>query len=156
MVDRLQILKDILYEGSASTQDEIRDELIRRKFPVTQSTVSRDLKRIGAIKTLDADGRTVYRLGEEFLNAPVPAPVANSMKDLVTDVQSNGVMIIIHTSPGSASLVARHLDSSVHGGGGEILGTIAGDDTIFVAPSDVKKIAGTLLMIQRAILGTDS
>ena len=101
-------------------------------------------------------GQTVYRLGEEFLNAPVPAPVANSMKDLVTDVQSNGVMIIIHTSPGSASLVARHLDSRVHGGGGEILGTIAGDDTIFVAPSDVKKIAGTLLMIQRTLLGTDS
>jgi len=152
-MDRLQILKEILFEGSASTQDEIREALVKRKFPVTQSTVSRDLKRIGAIKTLDAEGRTVYRLGEELVGAPVPAPVANSMKELVTDVTSNGVMIVIHTSPGSASLVARHIDSSLSG---EILGTIAGDDTIFVAPADVKRSPATLLAIQRALLGTDS
>src|SRR4051812_35294769 len=101
-MDRLQILKEILFAGTASTQDEIRDALERRKFPVTQSTVSRDLKRIGAIKTLDAEGRTVYRLGEELVAAPFPAPVANSMKELVTEVASNGMLIVIHTSPGSA------------------------------------------------------
>jgi transcriptional regulator of arginine metabolism len=152
-MDRLQILKEILFEGSASTQDEIRDALEKRKFPVTQSTVSRDLKRIGAIKTIDAEGRTVYRLGEDLVAAPFPAPVANSMKELVTDVTSNGMMIVIHTSPGSASLVARHIDSSLSG---EILGTIAGDDTIFVAPADVKRANATLLAIQRTLLGTDS
>jgi len=152
-MDRLQILKEILFAGSASTQDEIREALEKRKFPVTQSTVSRDLKRIGAIKTLDAEGRTIYRLGEELVGAPVPAPVANSIKELVTDVISNGVMIVIQTSPGSASLVARHIDSSLSG---EILGTIAGDDTIFVAPADVRRTAATLLAIQRTLLGTDS
>ena len=152
-MDRLQILKEILFAGSASTQDEIREALEKRKFPVTQSTVSRDLKRIGAIKTLDAEGRTIYRLGEELVGAPVPAPVANSIKELVTDVISNGFMIVIQTSPGSASLVARHIDSSLSG---EILGTIAGDDTIFVAPADVRRTAATLLAIQRTLLGTDS
>ena len=152
-MDRLQILKEILFAGSASTQDEIREALEKRKFPVTQSTVSRDLKRIGAIKTLDAEGRTIYRLGEELVGAPVPAPVANSIKELVTDVISNGIMIVIQTSPGSASLVARHIDSSLSG---EILGTIAGDDTIFVAPADVRRTAATLLAIQRTLLGTDS
>jgi transcriptional regulator of arginine metabolism len=152
-MDRLQILKEILFEGSASTQDEIRDELERRKFSVTQSTVSRDLKRIGAIKTLDAEGRTVYRLGEDFMNAPVPTLVANNMRELVTEVTSNGMMIVVHTSPGSASLVARHIDSSLSG---EVLGTIAGEDTIFVAPTDIKRIQLTLAAIQRALLGTDS
>ncbi len=152
-MDRLQSLKDILYSGSASTQDEIREELLRRKYSVTQSTISRDLKRIGAIKAVDADGRTVYRMSEDMMSSPVPAPVANSMKDLVMEVASNGVMIVIHTSPGSASLVARHLDSQVSGA---ILGTLAGDDTIFVAPADVKKIQATLLTIQRVLLGSDS
>lgn len=152
-MDRLQILKEILFSGSASTQDEIRDALARRKFSVTQSTVSRDLKRIGAIKTIDVEGRTVYRLGEELLNAPVPAPVANSIKELVADVSSNGVLIVVHTSPGSASLVARHIDSSLSG---EILGTIAGDDTIFVAPADIRRTPATLIAIQRALLGADA
>lgn len=149
-MDRLQILKEILLDGSASTQDEIREELDRRKYSVTQSTVSRDLKRIGAIKMVDSEGRTVYRLGEEFLNAPVPMPVANSIKDLVMEVESNGMMIVIHTSPGSASLVARHIDSKLSD---EILGTIAGDDTIFVAPADVTRTSITLATIQRALLG---
>jgi transcriptional regulator of arginine metabolism len=152
-MDRLQILKEILFEGTASTQDEICNELVKRKFPVTQSTVSRDLKRIGAIKTIDAEGRTVYRLGEDLVGAPIPAPVANSMKNLVTEVTSNGMMIVVHTSPGSASLVARHIDSSLSG---EILGTIAGDDTIFVAPSDVRRTPATLLAIQRTLIGSDT
>jgi transcriptional regulator of arginine metabolism len=152
-MDRLQILKEILFEGSASTQDEIRDELERRKFSVTQSTVSRDLKRIGAIKTLDTEGRTVYRLGEDFMNAPVPTLVANNMRELVTEVTSNGMIIVVHTSPGSASLVARHIDSSLSG---EVLGTIAGEDTIFVAPTDIKRILVTLAAIQRTLLGTNS
>lgn len=149
-MDRLQILKEILQDGLASTQDEIREELDRRKCSVTQSTVSRDLKRIGAIKTVDSQGRTVYRLGEEFVNAPVPTLVANSIKDLVMEVSSNGMMIVIHTLPGSASLVARHIDSKLSD---EILGTIAGDDTIFVAPADVNLTSNTLATIQRALLG---
>ena len=152
-MDRLQILKEILFEGSASTQDEIREALVKRKFPVTQSTVSRDLKRIGAIKTLDAEGRTVYRLGEDFTNAPVPATFANSMKELVTDVTSNGMMIVVHTSPGSASLVARHIDSSMTG---DVRGPIAGEDTIFVAPADVKRAGATLIALQRSLLGLET
>lgn len=149
-MDRLQTLKEILYDGSASTQDEIREALEKKKFSVTQSTVSRDLKRVGAVKTLDGDGHTVYKLGEEMLNPPVPGPVANSMKDLVMEVSSNGMMIVVHTSPGSASLVARHIDARM---GEEVMGTIAGDDTIFVAPSDVRKTRATLLAIQKTLIG---
>ena len=107
-MERIQILREILFEGRASTQDELRDELKRRNWSVTQSTISRDLKRIGAIKTLDSAGRTVYRLGEEFSGpGPVPTPVVNSIGDLIEKVTSNGAMIVVRTSPGSASLVAR-------------------------------------------------
>ena len=54
------------------------------------------------------------------------------------DVEHNGVMIIIRTTPGAAQLIARLLDSLGRSDG--VLGTIAGDDTIFIAPSDIEHI----------------
>lgn len=133
--DRLKTLTELLANGALSTQEELVHELKRRNFHVTQSTISRDLRRIGAIKTQDASGGTVYRLAEEVA---VAAPVRTSnLEGLILDLEHNGAMIVIHTSPGSASLVARHLDAMKAEG---ILGTIAGDDTIFVAPESVRHI----------------
>lgn len=144
---RLHALRELLLEGKLSTQDELREELERRDFSVTQSTISRDLKRIGAIKTTDSQGRTVYRLSDD-LSPPVPAPVANSLRDLVAAIKSNGNIIVLNTTPGSASLVARHLDAHRPGG---IIGTIAGDDTIFVAPASVKEIRATIEAIENSL-----
>jgi transcriptional regulator of arginine metabolism len=56
---RLDALRRLLGKEQMSTQDELREELERQKFRVTQSTISRDLRRLGAIKALDVDGRTV-------------------------------------------------------------------------------------------------
>ena len=144
---RLQSLRDLLSEGKLSTQDELRDELEAKGFSVTQSTISRDLKRIGAVKGVDANGQTVYRLpmAEEL---PTIAPGTSSLRDLMLDIRTNGSVIVIHTSPGSASLIARHLDMHKPGG---ILGTIAGDDTIFVAPARVKDIAPTMEAIESSL-----
>jgi transcriptional regulator of arginine metabolism len=61
-----------------------------------------------------------------------------SIRDLILDVVSNETLVVIFTSPGSASMVARILDYIQMNT--EILGTIAGDDTIFVAPKSVKDI----------------
>ena len=127
--DRMQALRRLLEEGEASTQDELRETLEKQGFEVTQSTVSRSLRKLNAIKTTDENGRTVYRLAST--DAPLPPPAKAAIGDLILDIQSNGAMIVIHTPPGTAPLVARHLDHVRPGG---ILGTIAGDDTIFVAP----------------------
>jgi transcriptional regulator of arginine metabolism len=140
--DRVSILRQLLSEGEMATQDDLVEELTRRKFHVTQSTVSRDLRRIGAIKVSDPSGRVVYRLPDD-LNISAPIPLSG-LRGLLQDIQHNGAMIVIHTSPGSASLVARHLDQTKPEG---ILGTIAGDDTIFVAPASVKKMAETVQAI---------
>lgn len=145
--DRLSALRGILLDGKLSTQEELREELVRQKFDVTQSTVSRDLRRIGAIKTSDAEGRTMYRLAEESASPPVSAQMANSLRDLVLSIDENGFMVVINTTPGSASLVARHLDSRREG---NILGTIAGDDTIFVAPAKGIKTSKLIESIEDA------
>lgn len=143
---RLETLKELLKKGDASTQEELCEALKSREFDVTQSTVSRDLRRLGAIKVITPAGDVSYKLPDEQLVLPVE--ISNGLKGLLKDIRHNGSLIVIHTPPGSASLVAHHLDSvKPHG----ILGTIAGDDTIFVAPASQKEIQATMIAIQEEL-----
>ena len=137
--DRLTTLRRLLSEEKLSTQDELREELKALKFKVTQSTISRDLRRLGAVRAVDPDGRIIYRLPDEIL-APIPQS-SSTLESLVLDIKHNGFMIVISTVVGSASLIARHLDQTKPAG---ILGTIAGDDTIFVTPASIKNIEGVI------------
>jgi transcriptional regulator of arginine metabolism len=146
-ITRLTALRRLLSQEKLSTQDELREELEGLKFKVTQSTISRDLRRLGAVRAIDPDGRTVYQLPNENTSAPNQN---TSLENLVIDIRHNGMMIVINTTPGSASLVARHLD---HGRPAGILGTIAGDDTIFVAPASVRNVASTMKAIRESFMG---
>jgi transcriptional regulator of arginine metabolism len=137
--ERLNTLRKLLSNGDLSTQEELAIELSEQKFKVTQSTISRDLRKLGAVKAQDSAGRTVYRLPDDLSS---PAMISgNSFAGLLVNVQHNGSLIVINTTPGSASLVARQLDQTRPEG---ILGTIAGDDTIFVAPVSSRKIEQTV------------
>jgi transcriptional regulator of arginine metabolism len=141
--ERLNALKKILESGKNSTQEELRDMLEARGHDVNQSTISRDLKKIGALKGTDHKGRTIYRLSETVSET---SSFANqSMSDLILNIAHNDSMIVIQTSPGSASLVARRLDMDRPA---DILGTIAGDDTIFVAPSKEYSMKQTITAIR--------
>ncbi len=139
---RLNALRKLLEEGEASTQEDLVKELKSQRFAVTQSTISRDLSRLNAVKARDATGRVVYRLPDDVM---MPAPAVNDMKGLLLDIYNNESLIVIKTTPGSASLLARLLDQNKPEG---ILGTIAGDDTIFVAPRSEKKISQTIAKIR--------
>lgn len=140
---RLEALRELLSQGKLSTQDELREELLSRRFEVTQSTISRDLRRLGAVKAVDTDGRTVYRLSAE----PAVPVSGGSLRDLVQNIKTNGSIIVIHTLPGTASLIALHLDRHKPGG---ILGTLAGEDTIFVAPGSLRAMQGTIDAIEKS------
>jgi len=142
--DRLSVLRKLLESGKNSTQEELRDMLESKGHDVNQSTISRDLRKIGAIKGTDSKGRTVYRLSDTYSEATF---VSQSVPELISSISHNDTMIVIHTSPGSASLVARHLDINRPGG---ILGTIAGDDTIFVAPGKEISIKQTIAAIKES------
>ncbi len=142
--ERQMVLRQLIREGTASTQEELCKALRQKKFDVTQSTVSRDLRRVGAIKTTNAEGETIYRLPED--HQPLAQFVSHSLDGLLTQIQSNESMIVLHTTPGSASLVARHLDNMRANIG--ILGTIAGDDTIFVVPQSTKKVTNVIRKIK--------
>lgn len=143
---RLKILKELLEKGELSTQEELVLELKRKNFEVTQSTISRDLRKLGVIKAIDPTGRTIYKLAIESTSLPV---TQQGFNNLIVDVKHNGSLIVIHTSPGSASLVARQLDILKKEG---LLGTIAGDDTVFVAPASVSKIESLMKSIKKEFL----
>lgn len=131
----IKAFREILNTESYGSQGEIVSALKSLGFDnISQSKVSRMLSKFGAVRTRDARGDMVYCLPPELGMPTAKSPV----KQLVLDIVHNKVMVIIRTSPGAAQLIARLLDSLSHTDG--VLGTIAGDDTIFIAPADITKI----------------
>jgi transcriptional regulator of arginine metabolism len=122
-----QVLRQILEDGFSGTQAEIADELKKKGYEINQSSISRQLRKLGAVRVTGVEGRIEYRLVQEL-----EAPPAVSLSSHIRSIEDNGAMIVIRTSPGSASLVARQIDSMRSE---KILGTLAGDDAVFVAPA---------------------
>ncbi|AWB58950.1 MULTISPECIES: transcriptional regulator ArgR [unclassified Colwellia] len=143
----VQAFKDLLNQEQFSSQGDIADALKAQGFEnISQSKVSRMLSKFGAVRTRNARQEMVY-----CLPAELGMPTAKSpLKQLVLDIEHNDVMIIIRTSPGAAQLIARLLDSLSKSDG--VLGTIAGDDTIFIAPTDVKAIKQTISRLEDLFL----
>jgi transcriptional regulator of arginine metabolism len=138
-------LRELLSTGFAGTQEDISAALKERGVEVNQSTVSRALKRLGAIKQADGEN-VVYRLPRDVSRANY----TGSIEDLVLSVDHNETTVIIRTVPGSASFVGEFLD---HANMKHMMGSIAGDDTLFIAPRSTSDIQSTLDEIARAIAG---
>lgn len=135
--------KALLKEEKFSSQGEIVQALQEQGFDnINQSKVSRMLSRFGAVRTRNAKTEMVYCLPAE-LGVPT---TSSPLKNLVIDIDHNDSLVVIKTSPGAAQLIARLLDSLGKPEG--ILGTIAGDDTIFITPTHSQEIAQTFNAIK--------
>lgn len=134
--DRLsEAFKALLKEEKFSSQSEIVNALQEMGFEnINQSKVSRMLSKFGAVRTRNTKMEMVYQLPAE-LSVPT---TSSPLKNLVVDIDHNDVLIVVKTSPGAAQLIARLLDSIGKSEG--ILGTIAGDDTIFITPTKSTEI----------------
>ncbi|KFZ31275.1 ArgR family transcriptional regulator [Pseudidiomarina salinarum] len=139
----IEAFKELLNEEAYGSQADIVDALKARGFTnISQSKVSRLLSKYGAVRTRNARQEMVYCLPAELGIPSTRAPLTQ----LVLDIQHNDVMVIIRTTPGAAQLIARLLDSVGKKEG--VLGTIAGDDTIFIAPLKVSEIDYTLQKVK--------
>lgn len=129
-IDNLsEAFKSLLREEKFSSQSEIVTALQEMGFEnINQSKVSRMLSKFGAVRTRNTKMEMVYQLPVE-LSVPT---TSSPLKNLVVDIDYNEALIVVKTSPGAAQLIARLLDSMGKAEG--ILGTIAGDDTIFITP----------------------
>lgn len=136
--DTTEALRQLLLAGLASTQDALCAQLEAKGHAVNQSKISRMLRKMGAVKAKNERNQLVYSLPKE----PAPPSTMSSLGNLVLHIVANEMVIILHTSPGSASLIARMLDYHHEKIG--ILGTVAGDDTILVLPKSIHTTADTL------------
>ena len=125
---RQRAIADLIRGGALSSQEELADRLSQLGFAVTQATISRDLDQIGAVK-VRRGGQLSYALQDQ------PQGIASSrlaalLRDFVLSIDAASNLLVIKTPPGSAHLIGVALDQSDLT---EIVGTICGDDTIFVA-----------------------
>ena len=142
----MEALRTLLLGQVVRTQEEIKQALHQLGIEANQSKISRSLHKIGAVKTKNEKDQVIYQLPKE----PAPSTTAGALANLIIDIVHNEIMIIIHTSPGSASLIARYLDHQQQNL--NILGTVAGDDTIAVIPKSIQKTEHTLNLIKNLLM----
>ncbi|KAE9530348.1 transcriptional regulator ArgR [Testudinibacter aquarius] len=135
--------RSLLAEEKYASQSEIVAALQQQGFSqVNQSKISRMLAKFGAVRIRNSKMQTVYCLPPELSLPHTSSP----LKNLVLDIDHNAAVIVIRTSPGGAQLIARLLDSMGKNEG--ILGTIAGDDTVFITPTRNTEITRLMSNIQ--------
>ena len=135
--DRRKALRKLLLAGRGSTQGELCELLAARGMHTTQSTVSRDLRLLGARRRIREDGSFVYRI-ESDRRSEFPA-------HMVLSVEHNEAMIVIRTLVGRAPVVGVELDALRHP---DVLGTLAGDDTVLVIPTNTARIAALVTALR--------
>ena len=117
-------IRAIIASRPVATQEDLRELLAARGHAVTQATLSRDLAQLGARRAAQPGGGTAYELAD--------APRTPLLRDLVLIFFYYWSIFVIYTTAGAAQVVASTFDRAHLP---EALGTIAGDDTIFVAPA---------------------
>lgn len=126
---RRRVIRGLILERSIGSQAELVERLAERGYEVTQATVSRDLHVIGAVKH-DGDH---YVLGGRSDPDEVVAYLARTIDEFVESIQASGNLVVLRTPPGAAQVVAAAIDGARLP---EVVGTVAGDDTILVIASE--------------------
>ena len=125
---RQALIREIVGEQSIQTQEELAEALREHGMVVTQATVSRDIKEMHLLKVLSEDGSYRYATMEKG-NQGMNDRLIRMLADSVVEINSVNNLIVIRTLPGSAHVAAEAVDSLKWP---ELLGTIAGDNTILV------------------------
>lgn len=120
-----QIL-DVIKDNRVSSQESLRELLLERGTEVTQATLSRDIRELRLVKVPDADGTGHYSLPEEWESTP---PLETLLPTLFRSVDGVDHLLVIHTLKGAAQTVAAAIDWEEWP---EVVGTLAGDDTILI------------------------
>jgi len=127
--------KALLHEQCYGSQGQLAEALSKQGFTnMSQAKISRLLSKLGAVKMRNANEQVVYILPDELA---IPKS-KQAIQSVVMSVKHNNMQIIVKTGIGGAPLISRMLDSMGESAG--ILGTLAGDDTIFIAPNDINQI----------------
>lgn len=148
---RQRKILEIISKQIIETQEELANALKASGYDVTQATVSRDIKELGLIKV--PAGENVYRYA-----VPQESPKANLsnyynrlerlFRDSVTSIDNSENLIVVRTLPGTAHAVASCID---HIDWKEIIGTVAGDDTILIIVKPKEAVSSVLERFQKLL-----
>jgi len=135
---RQQAIGDIVRGRRLRTQQELVAALREKGFKATQATVSRDITEMELVK-IRADGSQVYALpsNQAVVEQSGQQRLGELLSDLPIEVRESGTLLVIRAVPGTAHAIAAALDRAHWN---DVLGTIAGDDTLFVACADAKAL----------------
>lgn len=132
-VQRQHLVARLLADHAVTSQEQLVTLLAGAGVAATQATVSRDLDELGAIK-VRAGGDPIYAIPELPKDQRAPEDLLRrTLADWVVEVASSANLVVVRTPPGTANVVGSALDRA---GMPEVLGTVAGDDTVLVVAAD--------------------
>jgi len=131
---RFVVIQEIISNSVVGSQEELLNLLAERGFVLTQATLSRDLKQMKVLKTINQYGEYVYQLPNQIATIEDRASSERFLSgNACTSVNFSANIVVIHTKPGYASSLALEIDEQASD---VILGTVAGDDTIFAVKKE--------------------
>ena len=139
--ERRKLLRKMLMEGAGQTQTELCELLAERGVATSQSTISRDIKLMGAERRVREDGALVYCLERKIGRERFPS-------EMVTQVEYNEQLVVLRTRVGRAPAVGVEIDALHHP---EILACIAGDDAVLVVPRSIRLTRKVAALLQEII-----
>jgi len=142
--DRQNAILDVIAKHSVATQSELKDRLRQRGIEADQATLSRDIRELGLVKASD-DGAHYRYAPVESVSPPVHLKASSILARLVRKIECSGNLLVLKTDPGEASPVGLALDRM---GWEEVVGTVAGDDTLLVVAREgvpARKLAKKIL-----------
>jgi transcriptional regulator of arginine metabolism len=142
--DRQKALLDVIARRAVSTQAELKDLLRERGIEADQATLSRDIRELGLVKASD-DGAHYHYAPVESVAPPAHVKASTTLARLVRKIDCSGNLLVVKTDPGEASPIGLALDRM---GWAEVVGTVAGDDTLLVVVKEgvpARKLAKRIL-----------
>ena len=139
----------LVRERELGTQAEVAEALREQGFDAVQTTVSRDIAQLGLVKRRGPEGRLVYALpGAADLDRL--SELSSALRRWTITLDATGNLAVVKTPPGYANALARAIDEASLP---DVVGTVAGDDTILVIAPDARRAKGLVKRLEEASLG---
>lgn len=132
------MIESLIMQNLLSTQDQLVATLKRHGVDVTQATVSRDMRELGVRKGTGRDGRTRYFIPPPQVRRDPQEVLSRVLRDSGGEARQAQNLVVVLSEPGTAPTVGRALDEMGHE---DVIGTVAGDDTVLMVLSDSGKAA---------------
>ncbi|QDR80793.1 arginine repressor [Sporomusa termitida] len=142
--------KEIIDRYIIETQEDLAEALSKHGIDVTQATVSRDIKELMLIKVPTGDGRYRYAFPPEQNVIMSQARLERTFRDSIVAIDFSQNIVVLRTLPGTAQAVAYTIDYVKWP---EIIGTVAGDDTIFVLVKPLEAVPQVIAKF-RSLMGS--